>query len=344
MAKAKKLPSGRWRVQVFAGKNSEGKNTYRSFTATTKKEAEFLASQFAAMNKEAVSEITVGKAIDKYIDSKSNVLSPTTLQGYRSIRTHQLKGIIDIPLRKLTQQAVQVEINGIAAVKSAKTVSNIYGLLSAALNVYAPDLRLKVTLPAKKNNIKELPSPADVLSVVIGSSIELPCLLAMWLGMRMSEILGLRKSNIIDGSIIIKETLVLVDRQEVKRDATKTYKSTRKIAVPEYIMNLIDQVEGDVVVTFTRDQIYTRLRRLLKNNNIQHISFHQLRHLNASVMLKLGIQDKYAMERGGWSTPSVLKSVYQHTFSDEREAADKLVNDYFSNIISHEISHEKQVI
>lgn len=58
-----------------------------------------------------------------------------------------------------------------------------------------------------------------------------------------------------------------------------------------------------------------------------------LRHLNASVMLLLGIPDKYAMERGGWSTPSVLKSVYQHTFSDERKLVDKRIDDYFNSLI-----------
>ena len=66
MAKAKKLPSGNWRVQVFAGTDSNGKRIMKSFTAETKKEAEFLAAQFTARHKEPVSEMTVGKAIDKY--------------------------------------------------------------------------------------------------------------------------------------------------------------------------------------------------------------------------------------------------------------------------------------
>lgn len=47
----------------------------------------------------------------------------------------------------------------------------------------------------------------------------------------------------------------------------------------------------------------------------------------------LCIPDKYAMERGGWSAPSVLKSVYQHTFSDERKLVDKRIDDYFNSLI-----------
>jgi integrase len=76
-----------------------------------------------------------------------------------------------------------------------------------------------------------------------------------------------------------------------------------------------------------------RFTRLLERKGIQHMSFHELRHMNASIMLMLGIPDKYAMERGGWSTNSTLKSVYQHTFSSERKAADKKINDYFISLL-----------
>lgn len=43
MATAKQLPSGSWRCQVYAGTAPDGKRQYRSFTAYTKKEAEYAA-------------------------------------------------------------------------------------------------------------------------------------------------------------------------------------------------------------------------------------------------------------------------------------------------------------
>ena len=45
MASAKKLPSGNWRVSLYIGLDEKGKRKYKSFTADTKKEAEFLAAQ-----------------------------------------------------------------------------------------------------------------------------------------------------------------------------------------------------------------------------------------------------------------------------------------------------------
>lgn len=70
----------------------------------------------------------------------------------------------------------------------------------------------------------------------------------------------------------------------------------------------------------------------MKRNGII-MTFHDLRHLNASIMLMLGVPDKYAMERGGWSTDSILKSVYQQTFSSERKKIDKMIDGYFNGIV-----------
>ena len=51
MAKAKKLPSGRWRTRLFIGYGIDGKPKYKSFTADTKKESEYLAEEYHINNK-----------------------------------------------------------------------------------------------------------------------------------------------------------------------------------------------------------------------------------------------------------------------------------------------------
>lgn len=337
MAKATRLPSGNWRVQVYIGEDENGKKIRKSFTAETKKEAEFLAAQYAARHKESASDMTVGKVIDKYIASKTNVLSPKTISGYKGIRRNNLQNLMDVPLSKLTSEAVQNEINTEAAKLSAKSIGNAYGLLNAALNVYAPDLHLKVTLPAKKKVIRELPDPALIMQIIKGTEIELPCLLAMWLSLRMSEIRGLRKSDIKNGKLIIQNVMITVDGKHIEKSAAKTYESVRALEVPEYIAKLIEKVKTEYLVELSGQAIYKRFIRLQQKNGIDPpIRFHDLRHINASVMVALKVPDKYAMERGGWSTPAVLKSVYQHTFSDERKAVDEAVNNYFNSLLNDE--------
>ena len=51
MATAKKLPSGSWRILVYSHTDQDGKRRYKSFTAPTKKEAEFLAADYQDVRK-----------------------------------------------------------------------------------------------------------------------------------------------------------------------------------------------------------------------------------------------------------------------------------------------------
>lgn len=338
MANAKKLPSGMWRVLLYDGKNVDGKRVYKSFTAETKKQAEADAALYAIQKKkQATAKMTVGEAIDRYIDSKENVLSPSTIRGYKGIRKNNLQGIMDVPLDDVTNAIVQSAINRDALHLSPKSLRNAHGLLSATLAAYLPDFTLRTTLPAKEHKIVDLPQPEEIINAVRGTDIELPCMLALWLSLRMSEVRGIKYSDIKDGVLTIQSTKINIDGHDVVRHKTKTYNSTRKIRVPNYIMDLIAKQkksgDSEFVVTLSGQAIYKRLSRLLKRNGIQHIRFHDLRHLNASVMLKLGVPDKYAMERGGWSTDSTLRQVYQHTFDDKRNEIDSQIDEYFNKFL-----------
>ena len=56
----------------------------------------------------------------------------------------------------------------------------------------------------------------------------------------------------------------------------------------------------------------------------------------------MGIPDRYAQERGGWSTPNVMRTVYQHTFSSERLAVDDKVNEYFEKSLNERFERREQ--
>lgn len=112
------------------------------------------------------------------------------------------------------------------------------------------------------------------------------------------------------------------------------------LRLPAYIKDLIDQLpEGqDRLVEMSGHALYDRFRRILKKNNLPHMTFHELRHVNASVMSELQIAEKYALERGGWKTDDVMKRIYTHTFSKTRKKADEAIDNYFEEAIG--ISNE----
>ena len=341
MPNAKKLPSGNWRCQVYSHTDQNGKRKYESFTASTKKEAEYMASEFT-MNRDRMSDSrnwTLGEAIDKYIELKTPVLSPTTISSYEKIRKHAFRSIIDMPIGKLSsvvlQDAINLEMHRTPfSTKckriSPKSVRNSYGLVSSTLRKYLPDRTFNVDLPKTPRRIRTLPSPEDIYSAVKGSSIELPVLLAMWLSFSDSEIRGLTKSKSISGDYItIVEVVVRVDGLDVRKDLAKEYTRNRRHRMPEHIKELIEQTEGDIIVPLTPSQLYKRLHKLMTDAGLDPISFHDLRHVNASLMAVLHIPDKYAQERGGWKTDHVMKSVYTEVFSKERQKVDDIIDDYF---------------
>lgn len=338
MAEAKKLPSGSWRIRIY---DNELKKQI-SFTSDLpgkagKAEAELMAREYQLGRKKKKEQgKTVGECIDEYIALKENILSPTTIEGYRKDRRNSLAELCDIYINDLTSTDIQAHINRLALNKSPKTVRNAHGLLVSVLNTYAPELRIRTTLPKPQKKIKQLPPVEDVLKAIIGTDIELPCLLAIWCSLRMSEIRGAKKTDIKDGILTIHDTVVTVRGEHIEKHQTKTIESTRQIRLPERIESLITALPEDqlYLTPLSGQAIYKRFSRLLQRNGIEHMSFHDLRHMNASVMLALGIPDKYAMERGGWSSTSVMKSVYQHTFTAERQAVDDKIDHYFTSVLA----------
>lgn len=116
----------------------------------------------------------------------------------------------------------------------------------------------------------------------------------------------------------------------MRKEGGKEEQRSRVLDLPPYLARLIDQVEGDVIVPLTPRQISGRFSRLLKAKGLPHMTFHQLRHLNASTMAMLGIQKEIAQERGGWKTPYTMDQVYTHTFDAPRREADAKIDAYFS--------------
>lgn len=94
------------------------------------------------------------------------------------------------------------------------------------------------------------------------------------------------------------------------------FSRTRKHKIPTYIQSLIDQLPPDqeYLVPLSGHQLYKRWVKLLKRNNLPHMTFHDLRHVNASIMALLQMPDKYAMERGGWKTDSIHHCCNRHYY------------------------------
>ena len=142
----KQKKSGRWYIQLMV----DGTRLNRTFDS--REDALYWASGLktkSAQDARSPRRLTVGEAIDRYIESKDGVLSPTTLWNYKKSKKNDFESIQSVQLRNLTQETVQRWVNQLAKKKSPKTVSNAHGLLSVVLAAYYPDMHLRTTLPQK---------------------------------------------------------------------------------------------------------------------------------------------------------------------------------------------------
>lgn len=341
MASAKQLPSGTWRILVYLGKDERGKDKRKSITAPTKWECEKLADEFLQGRREQPKNLTVGECIDKYIEVRENILSPSTLRGYKQIRVQRLQMLMGIPALKLTSQEVQQAVSADALRLSRKSISEAVHLISSALKMQGIHLDLSITYPPRKSEIVVLPEPQEVIKAVTGTSIELPCLLAVCLGLRCSEIRALTKSDLQDDMLYIHRRKLRIGNKDVLQDINKTESSCRVIRCPQAVIDKINACETEGLCPLTYPQLSGRFRRLMKANNLD-ITFHGLRHINATAMRRLGIPDKCAMARGGWATPEVMKNAYQNIFTKEQIQADETINKYFNEIINSSTEHNTE--
>lgn len=333
MANAKKLPSGNWRVQV--SKSINGKLVKKSFTAGSKKEAEFLAAQWQLQTKEenTAERMTLHQAYTKYIEMKNAVLSPSTIRGYHALLRNTFTEIMDLPIAKITPTIIQIEINNLAAHSSPKYVRNAYGLLNSVLKAFAPNLLLDITLPQKAKPNLYIPDDNDIrklLEFVKGKNIEIPILLAAFGPMRRSEICALTSDDINGNIVNVNKALVKGnDGWHIK--IPKTYSSYRQIEYPDFIIEKIKDKKG-AIVDMTPTAITKFFAKELKKCGLPPFRFHDLRHYAVSTLHSINVPDKYIMARGGWSTDYVMKYVYNHTLKNKTDEYNKKIQNHYNNL------------
>lgn len=343
MANARKLPSGQYRVRAYIGQNKDGKKITKSFTAPTKREAEYMASEYLRTHMEVDPDtnpsLSFEDAMSEYIESRRNALAPYSHTSYLSIKSTLLKADPDFCAKQvsdITQKDVQVLINKLSDKLAQKTVRNRHGFISAVLEYNGSSLRLKTTLPKKEKRLDYIPNDADVkklLELSKGTEIEIPIMLAAFGMLRRGEICGMELGDIDlkTGIITVLHNMVRHPSGEFEVLSPKTYEGTRTVTVPMFVAKAIKK--RGYVTKVLPDTLTTDFTDLVNANFDHYFTFHKLRHYGASIRLYLGVPYEYVRQEGGWSSVAVLQQIYAHAFPDKQgEFASRTVN-YFNNLM-----------
>ncbi len=345
--KATKLKSGRYRTQLAVGHDSSGKRIVKSFTADTAWEAEKMALDYKASYGigMAQKDITVEAALNQYIESRTNTASPVTIRTYRLIRDTRLQSIMGIKISQLRRADVQQAVNIDAAKLSEKSLKEAVSLLSSALSFQdiETNLRKKITFPKSRRKKKILPPAERIMEIIVGTKYEMACLLAIWLSLRISEVRGLKYSDIsADGRwLSVQRSIVYSDGIDIHNDFNKTEESTRTIPLPKTLYDKImaqpHSSDDEYIVPLGYNCIYKGFKKLMAQNGYD-MTFHNLRAEFATTLNSMGIPDRYIQSLGGWSNPTTMHKHYVQTLTSEEQKYQNKVNDYFDRLLNDSVS------
>jgi len=337
MEKARKLPSGNWRIKVYSYKDSQGKEHYESFTAPTKQQVQMMAAQFINSAERArASDITVSEAIKNYISSNDGVLSPSTINGYIK-DARRIEVIGHVKIRKINSKTLQSFITELSDKGLApKTVKNTYGLLRSSLTFSGVKEQFSIHLPKEKKVRSNAPENEQIEALYNAASNKMKIAISMAAhhSLRRGEISALKYGDIKGNTIYVHADMVQDHKKGwIYKEIPKTETSNRIVYLSQSELELIGEGNpDDYIVGLTPGSIGTNFYNLKHSLGLGHIRFHDLRVFFASFAAAMSIPEIVTAHHGGWKEGSkVLRDHYRKPIASIDEGYANKLNDYFEN-------------
>ena len=321
----RQLPSGKWFIQLRAEKQSITESTADLCVA----KAKAIRAGFLAQNT-SPAKLTLSQAIDRYIESRRNVLSPSTIRGYRIIQRNHFPALMNKAINPATDW--QFHVNQESKDFSPKTMRNAWRFIATILrenNIMPP----RVLLPQPIQN--DLPwldytQIAAFLAAIKDQPCELAALLALS-SMRRSEICALTGNGIsadfkhitVHGAKVPGE-----DARFVIKETNKNVSSQRVVPVLiprlDELLRLIPR-NDDYIITVSPNTLAKQINRACEKNSLPRVGLHGLRRSFVSLGYHLKMSEQEIMEIGGWSD---YKTVHKHYLKlaalDKQKAENKM--------------------
>jgi integrase len=359
-----KRPDGRWTSVINLGyQNGRLKRQY--FYAETREEVADKLTDALQKRRQglpvAFERQTVAQFLDRWLeDCVKPSVRPNTYYSYeQNIRLYLKPDLGPIQLSKLTPQHVQNFMNAqLKEERSARLVQYQRTILRCALNqavkwnLVARNVAALVDPPRySKPEVAPL-NPDEIskfLGAITGDPLETVFHLALSLGLREGEVLGLRWRDIdFDERIArISVSLQRIDKKLQLVDL-KTERSRRALPIPDNLLASLrnhrtrqlkakmhageEWQETGLVFTTSRGtplsarNVIRSYHRLLAKAKIPRHRFHDLRHSCASFLLSKSIPARTVMDILGHSNISLTMNTYSHVMPEMLKDAAAAMN------------------
>lgn len=356
---------GRWMGRLDLGWQG-GKRIRRVYYGATRTEVAGKLSKGKAEEQAGVDPIrdvrlTVGKFLEHWLENTARPrVRPKTYRFYEfAVRLHLVPALGRIRVAELTTEQVETFLSRkLRDGLSARTVHHLRAILRGALAdaVKRDHARRNVAALAdpprmdeKEPTIISPEAAQTIIESVKEDRLEALFVTAIASGLRQGELLALRWQdlNLEKGTVAVNGALQRIGG-EFQRVAPKTRRSARTIALPSFAVDALhshkDRQEferkraesgwhesGYVFTQANGEPLHgsnvTRRLHDLLPKELRQVTFHQLRHAYASLLVALGVHPRVVMEALGHSNISLTMNLYSHVVPAlQRDAADQLDN------------------
>jgi len=335
---------------------------YRTFRGTKSdaklKLAELIASVGAGTYVEP-RKTTVGEFVSARVDQweAAGDISARTAQRYRELVANQIMPFLGSKtMQKL--RALDIEewhstlrtsgrANGKGGI-AARTIGHAHRVLSKALSDAAKNdlvsknvCRLEAAPKVDDEEIIIVQDIPALLAKLPGNRLATPAMVAIFTGMRLSEILALRWTRVdLDGKVIqVREAIEFTKAHGLRFKAPKSKAGRRDVTLPDYLVEalrehrkaqlelrmklgmgrlpedelLFHDVDGNPP---TPNSISAAWADFAKSIGIPEVTFHALRHTHASQLIDAGVDIVTISRRLGHAKPDITLRIYSHLFRE----------------------------
>lgn len=354
-----KRKDGRWAGVINLG-YQDGKLKRKTFYGETREEVRGKLVAALSDQQKGLPVITerqtVAEFLEKWLaDVSRPSVRPKTYRFYCDhIRLHIKPALGKKQIEKLTPANVQHFVNDkLQSGLSPQTIRHIIATLRAALSIAVRwqlvyrNVAALVTLPRIQKQEMKIFTPEQAkafLESVKGHRLEALFIMALTLGLRRGELLGLHWSDVDFDAATLRVNYGL-QRFDGKLHLVepKTEKSRRVLPLPALLIDALRvhrtrqleerlalgsnwQESGFVFAsTIGRPLEPRNLNRtfdaLLKNAKLPKIRFHDMRHSCATMLLSQGVPQRTLMEILGHSQISLTMNTYSHVLPEMTRAA-----------------------